>query len=445
MIPSAVPTVQALALLALLLSPAAAVAGEIQDRGDAAYEAGRFHEALVAYREAESAGELDGVGLYRMAYCVGSVERNAEASREIYDRAAEALGEEALLDGASLETHFYRVNVLLNLGRDEEAREAAARGVEAYESGAFISRTDGTSWFRIGKMFRDAGRGDEALAPLGRALETWEKDGQPVAAYVERIVTFALEESDSALARRGTALLARTPGGRGRAARAELALLVREGNVAEARAFLASGALGDSVTERRYLDSVLERLTNAKGEPLPLPGELPDGRSLARLEAEAVRAELIGASRSLGQLVARRPLWLSLRGAQMHAAGLGTRSLLAAAPLPLPAGPLLADRRGSAVLGSELVGRTGPRDLQGVGWTRAERSEVLPAYRLFLALAREAIVRGAPLRAWATEGRYAPFLFKPLPRVARDRHGIRRPLGQPAGSEAQAAEESTAS
>jgi tetratricopeptide (TPR) repeat protein len=426
-------------LLALLAAPGASSAGETQSRGDAAYEAGRFSEALAAYRQAEAAGELDGVGLYRMGYCVGAVERNGEASREVYARAAERLNEESARSGASLETHFYRVNVLLNLGREEEARQAALRGVEAAEAGAFAERTGGTAWFRIGKIYRDAGKGPEALVPLARALEAWERDGQAVPAYVERIVSFALEEADSRLARRGTALLARTPGGRDRAARAELALLVREGSLAEARAFAATGALRVSPTDQRYVESLLDRLADRDGQPVPLPTELSDGRPLRRLEAEEVRAELIGASRSLALLVARPPRWLALRQAQLQATSVAGQALLGGTALPCPGAALLADRRLSAILGREVLGRLGPEELRGPGWTAEERSEVVRAYRLFLALAQEALIRAAPLRAWATEGRYAPFLFKPLPRLARDRHGIRRSLARGEEGEAPAA------
>jgi hypothetical protein len=264
--------------------------------------------------------------------------------------------------------------------------------------------------------------------PLGQAVQVWETDGRPLAAYLERIVRFSLEENDTALARRAAVLMARTPGSERRSGTAELAILLREGNLSEARAFVATGAANLPRADQSYVERVLTRMQVSRNHPFPVPEELPDGRLLRRLSPDEVRRELMASGARLSALIDRPPLWLQLRRIQLSQGDRWRRLALSAMGLPLPAAAVYGAATAAALCSPEVASTTRPGGPPGsVGWTASEEAEVRAEHQLFVALAGEAVIRGAPLRAWATEGRYAPMIFRPLVRLMRSRHSIQHP------------------
>src|SRR3989454_8631104 len=163
-------------------SPPPALAQAVRD-GTAAYEAGRYQDALRLLESADADGSADGIALYRMGYCY-SVQGEKARAQETYERARKALEEKEESSAATLEDNFYLVNVLLNQGRNSEAKAAAGRALKAIESCAVRVSPGGTASFRVGKLYGDAGRMDRQAAWDHRALAEFAKEPKPPVAYI---------------------------------------------------------------------------------------------------------------------------------------------------------------------------------------------------------------------------------------------------------------------
>lgn len=333
-----------------------------------AYENGRCAQ-VVAFCDQlaqQDPDAIDGITHYRWGFCQARIRRGDPAVH--YERAAEMLTQAVSGDGGGgLEEHFYRVNALINLQRPADAVAAARDAVKAWNEGyLLLSEGDPTSWFRLGKLFRDAGDLSGALDPFARALDLAESGHRLRDAYVERIARGAREAGDQALAARASALLgeraAATPADQLRLARTRLAA----GDLAGAReAFLqADQAQGSAGMVGQYALEALDRAEEVRSWGLEPVRVLPDGSALATLPLDRLQRELIEASR-LGYEIIGRPTVERPRKK-----GSGTRP-----------------------------GAT-PENIDAIREHQAR----------FAGLLLEALRRGAPIREWSVQGGFGPLI-----------------------------------
>ncbi|MBP7147453.1 MAG: hypothetical protein KBD01_07895 [Acidobacteria bacterium] len=367
-------------LAALAAEPADPAVSAAIARARTAYEQNNCPDVVAAlepFSTADAAGSaLDGASHYRLGYCLAAVRRVPPEPQ--YGIAAEKLAREAAAPGTPLDTHFYLVNSLLNLGRDAEGTAAAKQAVERWRAGTLVvPADDAQAWFRLGKLFRDSGDGKGALEPFGRALDIDErKPGSLRTEYVRRIADHASEQLEQGLLQRASAVLAR----RGAAAPAA------PGGMVEARQLVAAGKFD---------------------EARPLLQQAAKGRGDEGMFAQYA----LGAIDRAGEL----PRW----GLSAAAAPGGpTRDLR----------PALAD---AAKLGWETVRRA---RLVEVPRKKGEgtRASVLPdpelreAQARFTGLLLEAVRTNQPIREWAIADGYAPLIIRPWDSIVLEAHQAER-------------------
>ncbi len=379
---------------------ASAPPGEVLARAAAAYEAGRCAEvlSLLAPLAARDPSALDGLAEYRRGWCTSRLRRGDP--RPFYRRAAEKLSRGAGRPGAALDVHFYLVNALLNLGRKDEAREAARQALELVRQGKIrVPGDDPRAWFRLGKLARDAGRPGDAREPFSRALDLVERGKNLRRAYLERIAGAAAAMGDGDLAGRAARLLGkddRSP--RGLAARARA--LLAAGRLEEARQAWREAARqpGDRGMEARYALHVLDRVAELDSWGMRPATTTADGREIASLDGAGLRAALAATAREAFRVMERPAVEVPRRRRP------GTK------PAPSP-----------------------------------ETREALRRVQARMCgLLLEALRRGVDLRPWAAvRDGYAPLLFHPweklyLQRVRRSREplviGRTREAGAGAGA-----------
>jgi tetratricopeptide (TPR) repeat protein len=359
-------------MVALTVPAAAQDAGPsgLRERIAEAYEAGRCQQVVALARQLERLGPqaVDGITHYRWGFCAARLDRGDPIAH--YEEAAERLGEAASEGGAGLEEHFYRVNALINLGRAEASVQAAEAAIESWNAGGFTVDEDSpTAWFRLGKLFRDAGQAAGALEPFGRALELAEA-GRPLRdAYVERIARGAREAGASELAAKASALLAQRPAEGPadalRVARTRLAANDLDGaQKAFRQARRAGGNLG---MIGQYGARAIQRAKRLQRQGLEPIDVLPDGTPLSAVPLERLQRELAQTARVAWEVISRPTI------ERARKEGPGTR--VAAAP--------------------ETIERM-----------REVRRE-------FVGLLLEALRRGAPIRGWAVQGGYSPLIHHP--------------------------------
>jgi tetratricopeptide (TPR) repeat protein len=369
-LPGRSPLLAGLALLCGLTAAAAAdgASGEVaSERIAEAYQKGRCAQvvALAQQLDSRAPDSVDGITHYRWGFCAARTRRGDPVAH--YEKAAELLGEAVATGEAGLQQHFYRVNALINLRRADQAVSAAREAVDHWESGRLTVDEDSpAAWFRLGKLYRDAGRGEGALEPFGRALDLAE-DGQPLRdAYLERIARGAREAGDTGLASRASALLGQEvpdqPAEALRMARTRLAA----GDLAGARkafeaARKASGSVGMTAQYALRTLRRAEELERHGAEPVTT---LADGTRLARLPLSDLQRELSETARRAFEVIAEPTVERARRR------GPGTR-------------PAVAPE------------------------TRERMRDIQPK---FAGLLLEALRRGAPLRAWAVQSGYGPLI-----------------------------------
>jgi tetratricopeptide (TPR) repeat protein len=339
-----------------------------------AYEAGDCAGVVRLLGEQEpAASALDGISLYRRGFCRAALGRSgADAD---YAAAAERLAELIESGDAALDSHFYRVNALLNVGREDEATIAAQAAVESFRAGILdVPSTNAESWFRLGKLYRDAGDSAAALEPLGRAVTAAEQNEDGLReAYLERIVRWAGEEDDPGLADRAVKLMTRgretTPSGLLALARADIGA----GRLDSAleKFMLARRGGGEIGMAAQYAANAIQRANELKRWDLQPVLASADGTPLGALSDTELRQRIVAEAAELAPLLEAEPIEVPRKK------GEGTRLM----PPPEVA--------------------TALRELQ------ARLSGLL----------LEASRRGVPLREWAISGGYAPLVHHPLQRL----------------------------
>jgi hypothetical protein len=359
-------------------------------RAAEAYEAGRCADVLAAFGTlpADAATALDGVSLYRWGFCSGNA--GGGDAFEYYRRAAEKLQAETASPGAPLDAYFYRVNALLNLDLQPEAETAAKLAVERYGAGTLtVPQDDASAWFRLGKLYTDAGDPQGAMKPFGRSLDAAAaRPGSLRSAYLERIANYARQAGDAPLAQRANAMLlaaaGATPGGAPDNPLQRMRALVRAGQYDEARAVLETLARdsGDVGMVAQYALGALDRVRDVEAQGgKPEPRATVEGRSY--------------------------PGALSLEEA-LAATG----------------------REGWTAIGEGRVVEV-PRKNRSLPGTRPAAAfetleRLLPVESRFAGLLLDAVATGAPLREWAVQGGFAPLVLQPWERLVVDRDSTAR-------------------
>ena len=345
-------------------------------RAAESYETGRCAEVLDAFEaldEASRAG-LDGLAHYRWGFCLGALRRGDPAGH--YREAARLLAA-AAESSPDLMTHFYLANALLNLGQSDDAAKAARQAVALWKSGRMtIPQDRPNAWFRLGKLFRDAGDPKGALDPFRRALDAEVRHGGTLrTAYLERIADGARQAGDVALAERAQSLLdARRPGDPGNLVRrARTLLAANKLDEAQAAFDTVRRRGGDLGMAAQYASQVIDRIREVRKEGLEPATALADGTPLDAVAdlAAALRETAVRANRALSGEAAEKK----------RKKGKGVRFV------PTP----------------------------------AAKNELLLVEAEFVGLLREAVVRGVPLREWAVQGGYAPLIHHRWIRLFRQR------------------------
>ncbi len=365
----------------------------VVNRAAQAYENGRCTEVLEAFGTlpAGAAAALDGISLYRWGFCSGSA-GGADAF-DYYRRAAEKLQGATASPGAPLDAYFYRVNALLNLDLQPEAQAAAKLAVERFQAGTLtVPQDDPAAWFRMGKLFTDAGDAQGAMGPFGRALDAAAaKPGSLRSAYLERIANYARQAGDPALAQRANAMLlaagAATPGAASDNPLQRMRALVRAGQYEEARAALETLARdrGDVGMVAQYALGALDRVREVETQ-----GGKPDPRAT------------IGGE-----------------GGGSYPGSLPLEEALAA-----------TGREAWGAIGEGRVVEV-PRKNRTLPGTRPAAStetlaRLLPIESRFAGLLLDAVATGAPLREWAVQAGFAPLVLQPWERLVIDRDSAAR-------------------
>ena len=360
-------------------------------RAAEAYEAGRCADVLAAFGTlpADAAVSLDGVSLYRWGFCSGNAGRGD--AFDFYRRAAEKLQLETASPGAPLDAYFYRVNALLNLDLQPEAEGTARLAVERYQAGALtVPQDDAADWFRLGKLYTDAGDPQGAMKPFGRSLDAAAaRPGSLRSAYLERIANYARQAGDTALAQRANGMLlatgGTTPGAAPDSPLQRMRALVRAGQYDEARTTLEVLARdrGDAGMVAQYALGALDRVRDVEAQ-----GGKPDPRA-------------------------------TVEGGGSYPGGLSLEEALA-----------VTGREGWGAIGEGRVVEV-PRKNRSLPGTRPAASpetlaRLLPIESRFAGLLLEAVATGAPLREWAVQGGFAPLVLQSWERLVIDRDSAAR-------------------
>jgi tetratricopeptide (TPR) repeat protein len=122
------------------------------------YDEGRYAEACPLLESLD--GEADGTRIYRLYYCRRL--ENDPRARSTLDEARKKLENEA---GTSkdLLPSFYLANAYSNLGRPTDMRRIATDATRRFEAGKIDKPETGNEMFRLGKLYADQGRDDEAV------------------------------------------------------------------------------------------------------------------------------------------------------------------------------------------------------------------------------------------------------------------------------------------
>ena len=275
----------------LLLSFAGFSAGSAVNPEDAItlYDAGRYTEARAMLEELDTRGKATGPLLYRLAFALG---KTGEAGPgKAMEARAMAVLEKEFETGGGLEVAFYLSNAYRNRNQPERSVEVALEATRRQESGVWPPANTALRQFRLGKLYADQNREEQAADWYRKALAGFEEQAGRYPSYENWIrrylIQIAADRQDWKTA--GDLLSASLEEGKGtRADYDSLAvLLTRSGQWDEAgEAWRTLEQMDPSQSDRpRYCRQLTIRAREAGTLPLEtLDGEPITGMDKDRME-----------------------------------------------------------------------------------------------------------------------------------------------------------------
>ncbi len=371
-------------------------------RGISAYLGAKYAEALPDLEKARDEGAATGQLLYMLGFCYDAVRHDSEASSKAYTAAQEMLEKEVAGKDPSLESYFYLSNLYLNRQNLEQSKKTAEAGAAAIESKRIKVGKDGTSLFRAGKLYADAGKTEPAVAYHRRAVAAFKKETSPPPEYFKR----ALETVARADLGKGKpaevadtwekllSLNPRVPDGDWNLGMAAL----RAGRYSVAReAFERAKKMGgDKGEDAFYCAQLSLGAQELVKSGFRIPTKDADGKSIAALDTETINKRIKEYSKKAVDLISREPK---------------------------------ADVDYLIVVNKK--GRKAPRISEKL------RKEIGDLHRYFVALVSEIVGRGLPLQARAFEDGYASLVIHDWPQLWSNAHvDLREKLAGREGGEA---------
>jgi hypothetical protein len=294
------------------------------------YEAEKYAQARPLLEGLAARGEADGPMLYRLAFTLRDARDPGD--RAAFERAAARLQEEAA-GSARLEPAFYLSNAYRNLDRPADSRAAAAAATRRVESGAMPEPVEPLERFRLGKLYEDLAREQDAARWYALALDGLSPKDSP--AYVRWAARYTAgtaaargewKAAERALRHLQDAGIA-TVDDLDRLARA----CGRQGRWAEAAEAWRGAENLDRVNADR--PRYAARVASLAAQVGILPLVSPDGRSweaLTREELETLMGAQAAAVRAAKDAAAAAPADATVRSKQREAIA-SAKSLLASA------------------------------------------------------------------------------------------------------------------
>jgi len=261
--------------------PPAAPSQMLQD-GMTSYDAGRYAEALRSFEAIDADGHADGMILYRLAFCYGAG-GDEDKGHAAYERARDTLQARETSGAATLEERFYLVNVLLNLKLAPEAKATADRAIQGMESCAVPVPPGGSSSFRAGKLYGDAGNRERQAAWYRRALKEFETEPAAPAAYVQRagaaVASWDIGRTGWAQSLPQLQQARQASPGDPEVVVSLLVAQLHAGDIAGAEASLVDlrPIAGRHLDELAYLKGITRTVKRMAASGTPLPEKEPDG------------------------------------------------------------------------------------------------------------------------------------------------------------------------
>ena len=284
---------------ALMLSGAAIAAEPVTNPEEAValYDAGRYAEAQVMLEALDAEDRTTGPLLYRLAFALGQT-GDASAGTAMANRAHTVLQQE-FAAGGGVEVAFYLSNSYRNRNDRVRSVQVALAVCKRLESGDLPLPETAPNRFRVGKLYADQDREDEAAGWYRQALEGFEKQTGRFPSYESWIRSYlgrlASDHEDWETA--GDLLRANLSDDRGSYADYDLlaVLLSRSGRWDEAgESWRTLEGMDPARANRpRYC----RQLTIRAREVDPLPLETLDGEPIAGLDKdrmETILKELAG-------------------------------------------------------------------------------------------------------------------------------------------------------
>jgi len=138
----------------------------------ALYDAGRYTEARAMLEALDADGRTTGPLLYRLAFALGRT-GDAGPGKAMESRALKVL-EEEFAAGGGLEVAFYLSNAYRNRNAPDRSVEVAQEATRRLESGDWNEPGTALGKFRIGKLYADQNRDNQAAAWYSKALTGFE-------------------------------------------------------------------------------------------------------------------------------------------------------------------------------------------------------------------------------------------------------------------------------
>ncbi len=174
----------------LLLSAAvfAEDAGTSPEKAVALYDAGRYAEARSMLELLDAEGKASGALLYRLAFALKQTGA-AGPGKAMESRALAAL-EQEFAGGGGLEVAFYLSNTYINRNDPDRSAQVALEATDRLEADTWPAPQTALDRFRIGKLYADQGREDEAAGWYRKALAGFEEQAGRFPSYEKWIRSY---------------------------------------------------------------------------------------------------------------------------------------------------------------------------------------------------------------------------------------------------------------